>query len=324
VRFAVAGERRERLVDARGGLVAMEQVADLRSGEAAGAVCERGEDAGGEWVAGGVGERPGGAAGGVVGECERGVEVRGRDLGGAVDQRVEKRESDGVGLGARGDLAGDAGLGVGEARVGVVPEFAGGGVEAELAGGAGGLEVAGESGLVVGAVQGVGMAAVGEQSGAAAGDEQEAVEEAVGELDGVRVVAQLGCGDVADQADVRAAGAGRGGAREQRERAAVPGRAQDRGERVLVAVGLFEDAGELGLDDEQPPVCGAGVAAGGVRTAQTSPSPEDRPVVMRAARLGSASFRSRLTWSQEEPLRALAVSPTRTANSFGWCRVASI
>ena len=61
----------------------------------------------------------------------------------------------------------------------------------------------------------------------------------------------------------------------------------------------------------------AGSVAVGSRTAQIRPSPEDRPVAMRAGSVGSARAIRRRTWSQEEPLRALAVSPTSTRNSLG-------
>ena len=70
------------------------------------------------------------------------------------------------------------------------------------------------------------MAALGQQSHAAAGDDQEAVQEAVGELEGSGAVAQLCGGDVPDDADVRGARACGRGAGEQRERPAVPGGAQ--------------------------------------------------------------------------------------------------
>ncbi len=56
------------------------------------------------------------------------------DCGGAVDQRVDEREADRVRFGARVDLPGDAWLGLGELLVGVPPELAGGGVEAQPAG----------------------------------------------------------------------------------------------------------------------------------------------------------------------------------------------
>ena len=57
--------------------VAVEEVAELGAGEAVGVCGERGVDLFGERVAGGALERPGGGAGGVVPERERGVEVRG-------------------------------------------------------------------------------------------------------------------------------------------------------------------------------------------------------------------------------------------------------
>jgi hypothetical protein len=63
---------------------------------------------------------------------ERGVEVLGADLSLAVGEGVEERESDRVRLGAGGDLADDPGVGFGELSVGVMPELAAVGVEADL------------------------------------------------------------------------------------------------------------------------------------------------------------------------------------------------
>ena len=71
----------------------------------AGLACERGVDLFGERLAGRAGQRPGGGAGGVVVERERGVEVLRADLPLAVGEGVEEREADRVRFGAGGDLA---------------------------------------------------------------------------------------------------------------------------------------------------------------------------------------------------------------------------
>ena len=94
---AGGGEVGEGLFEALGGLVAVAEVAELGAGESVGGSCESGVDLFGELVAGGgVSDRPGGGAGGVVPERERGGEVLGLDVGRAVEQCVDQREPDGV------------------------------------------------------------------------------------------------------------------------------------------------------------------------------------------------------------------------------------
>ena len=105
--------------------------------------------------------RPAGGSGGVVVECERGVEVLGADLLFAVGEGVEQREPDRVCFGAGSDLAEHAGEGSGELAVGVVPELAGVWVEADFAGGLGVLEGRGEQLGEAGGVQRVVVAAFG-------------------------------------------------------------------------------------------------------------------------------------------------------------------
>ena len=67
----------ERLIDASGRLVAVQEVAQLGAGQAVGSVPEGGVDVGSKWVAGGLVERPGGAAGGVFAQRERRLQVPG-------------------------------------------------------------------------------------------------------------------------------------------------------------------------------------------------------------------------------------------------------
>ena len=177
VGFAGGGEVGERLVDAAGGQVAVQEVAELGAGQPVGCLEERGVDVFGERVAGVGLERPGGGAGGVVLERERGLEVVGLDRGGAVQQRVDEREADGVRFGAGGELAGDPGLWLGEPAVGVMPERAGVVGEAELAGVAAGGDRERERAVEAGVGERVGVAAFGEQADAAAGDQEEAVEQ---------------------------------------------------------------------------------------------------------------------------------------------------
>ena len=93
---AGGGERLECLLDAVGGEVALAEVADLGSGEPVGGAGERGVDLFGEQVAGGMADRPGCGAGGVVPERERCGQVLGADRVGGVEQRVEEREPDDV------------------------------------------------------------------------------------------------------------------------------------------------------------------------------------------------------------------------------------
>jgi hypothetical protein len=123
------------VVDLAGGLVVVECLADLAAGQPAGVLLEGGVDLFGERIAGRAGQRPRGGSGGVVLECERGLEVRGGDLALAVGEGVEEREPDDVRLGAGGDLRDDPVLRFGrESPVGVVPQLARVGVEPNLAG----------------------------------------------------------------------------------------------------------------------------------------------------------------------------------------------
>src|SRR5579875_2239719 len=114
----------ERVVDLAGGLVVFEGVADLAPGQSGRIVLQGGVDLFGERLAGRAVERPGGGAGGVVVQRERGGEMGRADLSLAVGEGVEEREPDRVRFGAGGDLAEHAGNGSGELAGGVVPEFA--------------------------------------------------------------------------------------------------------------------------------------------------------------------------------------------------------
>ena len=118
----------------------------------------------GERLTGRALERPGGGSGGVVLNGERGVEVRRADVPLAVGEGVDERESDRVRLGARGDLADDPVVGLGELLVGAMPELAGIGVEADLAGGLGVFEGRGEQAGQAGAGERVAVAAFGQQA----------------------------------------------------------------------------------------------------------------------------------------------------------------
>ena len=123
------------MVDLAGGLVVVECLADLAAGQPARMVLEGGVDLLGERIAGRAGQRPGGGAGGVVLERERGLEVRGGDLAFAVGEGVEEREPDDVRFGAGGDLRDDPVLRLGcERAVGVMPQLAGVIVEPDVSG----------------------------------------------------------------------------------------------------------------------------------------------------------------------------------------------
>jgi hypothetical protein len=124
-------ERVECLFDAVGGLVALAEIADLGAGESVGWAGERGVDLLGERVAGGLAERPGGGAAGVVPERERRVEMFGLDGLLSIEQRVEEREADDVRFGAGGELAVQTVGGLGELRVGVPPQLSRVGVECD-------------------------------------------------------------------------------------------------------------------------------------------------------------------------------------------------
>ncbi len=169
----------ERVVELAGGLVVLERVADLAAGQAGRVGLEGGVDLFGEWLAGRALECPVGGVGGVVVQGERGGEVLRVDLLGGVGEGVEEREADRVRFGASGDLTEHAGKGSRKLAVGVMPEFAGVGVQAELPGGLGVLEGRGEQAGEAGAGERVGVAAFGEQALASAGDDQDAVEVAV-------------------------------------------------------------------------------------------------------------------------------------------------
>ena len=141
----------------------------------------------GERVAGCLAERPGGGAGGVVPQRERGGQVLGLDLALAVEQRVDEREADRVRLGAGGELAGDPVGGLGELRVGVPPQLARGVIELELTGRLGVSKDGGELAGQAAVLERVWVAAFGQQPDPAAADDHEAIEEAVGDLDAGRV-----------------------------------------------------------------------------------------------------------------------------------------
>lgn len=134
----------ERVIESAGGLVVLEGVADLAAGQAGRVGGEGGVDLFGERLAGRALERPGGGSGGVVVQCERGVQVRRADVPLAVGEGVDEREADRVCFGAGGDLADDPVAGLGELLVGVMPELSGVGVEADLPGGLGVCERRGE------------------------------------------------------------------------------------------------------------------------------------------------------------------------------------
>jgi hypothetical protein len=94
--FAGGGEVGQRLLDASGRGVAVQEVAELGAGQPVRGSGQGGVDLVGERVAGGGLQRPGGGADGVVVQRERGVQVRDVDVAGAVQQRVGEREADGV------------------------------------------------------------------------------------------------------------------------------------------------------------------------------------------------------------------------------------
>ena len=97
-----------------------------------------------------------------------------------------------------------------------------------------------------------------------------------------------------DHRDVRPAGAGGRGAGQQRERAAVPGAAQHRRQRGDFPGSGLQRRGELGLDHQQPLVCGRGVGGGGVA---------DRPdqALPRGQAGGDASWEGRVRAGDQAP-----------------------
>ena len=111
---AGGSEGSEGLLDALGGEVALAEVADLGAGETVWRADERSVDLLGEQVAGGMVDRPGRGAVGVVPERERGGQVLGADRVGGVEQRVEEREPDDVCFGAGGELTGEPVSGLGK------------------------------------------------------------------------------------------------------------------------------------------------------------------------------------------------------------------
>jgi hypothetical protein len=120
---------------------------------------------------------------------------------------------------------------------------------AATAGGSRLCQVSGEPTLERPAVSGSCWPPSGSKPDAATGDQQEAVSRWRARRRSRGGAARPG--DVADRVDVRVARARRRGAREQRQRPAVPGSAQHRRERVDLARGVPEHRAELGLDDQQ-------------------------------------------------------------------------
>jgi hypothetical protein len=133
------GEGGQGLVDELGGLVSLEQVADLGAAEPGGRSGDGGVDLLREWSAGRGLERPGGAAGGVVPEGERGVEVGEVDGGAPVEEGVGHGEAHDVGFGSGAHGGGESLAGFGQLGVGVPPGDAGLEPELDLAGSAGGV-----------------------------------------------------------------------------------------------------------------------------------------------------------------------------------------
>lgn len=100
------GKCAERGVDTGGGLVAIEQVAQLGAGEPVGAGGERGADLFGEGVAGGGGDGPVDGARRVVPQGHPGAQMGGADCAAAVDERVEQSEAQHVRFCSGGERAG--------------------------------------------------------------------------------------------------------------------------------------------------------------------------------------------------------------------------
>src|SRR5437667_300543 len=83
------------------------------------------------------------------------------------------------------------------------------------------------------------------------------------------------------------------------------------GERVLMSLAMaFRTLANSASTTSRRGSLVPGSAPEGSRSAQMSPSPLESPLEVRVGKLGSALVMSAATWSQEEPLRALADSPT--------------
>ena len=95
--------------------------------------------------------------------------------------------------------------------------------------------------------------------------------------------------------------------------------ARSTGERVLMSRPVaLSTAGELGFDHQQAGVGGSGVGAVGVAHRPDEPFAGGQPDAGASRqRPGSTAGEQPATWSQEDPLRALAESPTSTTNSLG-------
>ena len=152
------------------------------------------------------------------------------------------------------------------------------------------------------------------------GDDEEAVEEAVGELGRGDVAQQLVFGDVPDDRDVRVAGAD--GVFLAIVCSVLPSHAlRITGERVLPsrASTLRTCANSDSSTSRRlsRPSAGAPSPPSGSRTSQIRPSPEDSPEEMQRSVKARSTCSSRAsTWSQDEPLRPLPDGPTRITNSL--------
>lgn len=133
-------EQSDRSVDLRLGLVAVEQVPDLRARNAAPGRGDRPPDRLGDAIGERVAEDEGRRARRVVPQRERGPQVGDADRVGVVQEGVDEGETDDMGLGAPQDSAEQPAMACAETPVGVPPQRSRLSVEAERSLSAGALD----------------------------------------------------------------------------------------------------------------------------------------------------------------------------------------
>ena len=231
----------EGLVDGGTAEVAVEEVADLFSGEAVVCRLKSLEDAIGDGVCDRGTEEGAGRMGTVVPEGEGGLKVGQLDDGAAVESGVEGAQAQYLSFGPTGGGGVESGTGPTQDGVVVVPKFCGGRVagKAELALALypldGQAETAGDGGLLFG----VDVAAIGETLAALHASPEAAVGEAVVGFGAAKGLGELALGDVTDEAEMCSAGG------------AIPGAAQQGGERGAAAAHGVEHGGKFLGECEQ-------------------------------------------------------------------------
>ena len=229
--YAERAEFFEGLVDGGTAEVAVEEIADLFSGEAVVCRLKSLEDAIGDGVCDRGTEEGAGRIGTVVPEGEGCLKVGQLDDGAAVESGVEGAQAEYLSFGTTGGGGAESGMGLTQDGVVVVPKFGGGRVasKAEFALALYPLDGQAETARDGGLLFGVDVAAIGEALAALHAGPQAAVGEAVVGFGAAKRLGKLALGDVTDEAEMASADIKEGVTVEQARRCAILSAAQQRG-----------------------------------------------------------------------------------------------